>query len=50
MLLYWKSYGDNAELGKTLYMAAGEIFVYLDLNGEETWDYSRFKVSTKELQ
>ena len=48
--LYWKSYGSDAELGKTLYTATGEIFVYLNSNGEEVWDYSRFEVSTKELQ
>jgi hypothetical protein len=49
-LLYWKSYGKDAELGKTLYTATGEIFVYLDPDGEEVWDYSRFNVSTKELR
>ena len=49
-LLYWKSYGSDAELGKTLYTATGEIFVYLDSNGEEVWDYSKFEVSTEELQ
>ena len=49
-LLYWKSYGSDAELGKTLYTATGEIFVYLDSSGEEVWDYSRFEVSTEELQ
>ncbi len=49
-LLYWKSYGEQAELGKTLYTASGEIFVYLDAEGKEVWDYSRFQVSTQELQ
>ncbi len=49
-LLYWKSYGSDAELGKTLYTATGEIFAYLDSNDEEVWDYSQFEVSTEELQ
>jgi len=49
-LLYWKSYGEQAELGKTQYTASGEIFVYLDADGEEVWDYSQFQVSTQELQ
>ena len=49
-LLYWKSYGENAELGKTLYTASGEIFVYLDASGEEVWDYSRFNTSTQVIQ
>ena len=48
-LVYLKSYGNDAKLGKTLYMATGEIFVYLDSDGKEVWDYSRFEVVTKEL-
>jgi hypothetical protein len=49
-LLYWKSSGPDAQMGKRLYSSSGEIFVFFDTNGIETWDYSRFKTVTEDIQ
>ena len=44
------SYGNDASMGKTVYTVTGEIFVYLDPNGQEVWDDSRLKVATEKVQ
>jgi heat shock protein HslJ len=48
--MYFLSYGNDAKIRRTLYTATGEIFVYLDWQGREVWDFSRFDVVTRELR
>lgn len=48
--LFPNSYGNDASMGKTVYTITGEIFVYLDSNGEEVWDDSRLEVATEKVQ
>jgi len=48
--LYPNSYGNDASMRKTVYTITGEIFVYLDPNGQEVWDDSRLEVATEKVQ
>lgn len=44
---YW--HDASSEVKKRKHTAIGEIFVYLDTNGKEIWDYSGFEVTAVEV-